>query len=416
MPVSVNIGARQLQQATLSERLQAILARTRRSTRALELEVLETSALEDMVQVSQVIEDVRAGWAWLCAGRLWHRLLVAHLPEAPAGGLLKIDQSFVRDMLDDPDDLAILQGRDWPGHAFRGGDCRRRGNGRAHGTMLLQLGCELAQGYGIARPMPAWAVAARAHGIVFGGFDPFDFGEQVAAAKQSKTILVGWHAAKEPGPSKDLFVNVSTQPVDVARRAADFVIQDAIAGRRPVGVVIFNDNQYAVANAKTQVMTATIQACQGYSGCKVLSIENVLISDAAAAMPGVVRTLLAAHGAAWTYSLAINDVYFDEINFPLALAGRTDIRNVSAGDGSTKALGRIAAGISQQVATVAEPLKMHGYQLADELNRALAGAPPSGFQSTPILVTTALMKATGKRGIESTSGFEAAYSAIWARK
>ena len=260
------------------------------------------------------------------------------------------------------------------------------------------------------------AVAARAHGIVFGGFDPVDFGEQVAAAKQSKTILVGWHAAKEPGPSKDLFVNVSTQPVDVARRAADFVIQDAIAGRRPVGVVIFNDNQYAVANAKTQVMTATIQACQGYSGCKVLSVENVLISDAAAAMPGVVRTLLAAHGAAWTYSLAINDVYFDEINFPLALAGRTDIRNVSAGDGSTKALGRIAAGISQQVATVAEPLKMHGYQLADELNRALAGAPPSGFQSTPILVTTALMKAAGKRGIESTSGFEAAYSAIWARK
>jgi EAL domain-containing protein (putative c-di-GMP-specific phosphodiesterase class I) len=37
----------------------------------------------------------------------------------------------------------------------------------AHGTLLLQLGCELAQGYGIARPMaadllPSWAAAWQA--------------------------------------------------------------------------------------------------------------------------------------------------------------------------------------------------------------------------------------------------------------
>jgi ribose transport system substrate-binding protein len=259
-------------------------------------------------------------------------------------------------------------------------------------------------------------VAARPHGIVFGGFDPDDFDGQVAGAKEKKLVLVGWHAAKDPGPTKDLFVNVSTKPVDVAKMAADFVIQDAVAKQRQVGVVIFNDNQYAVANAKTDAMKATIQACQGYSGCRVLAVENVLISDAAAAMPGIVPKLAATHGMAWTYSLAINDVYFDEINYPLVLAKRGDIVNVSAGDGSTKALGRIGAGISQQVATVAEPLKMQGYQLADELNRAFAGVAPSGFQSRPILVTAALLKATGSQGIESTLGFEAAYAAIWARK
>jgi len=37
----------------------------------------------------------------------------------------------------------------------------------AHGSALLQLGCELAQGFGIARPMPAadipaWVQAWRA--------------------------------------------------------------------------------------------------------------------------------------------------------------------------------------------------------------------------------------------------------------
>lgn len=259
-------------------------------------------------------------------------------------------------------------------------------------------------------------IAARPDGIVFGGFEPNDFAEQVTLAKQSKIILLGWHAAKDPGTTKDLFVNVSTRPVDVARIAADFVIKDAIANKRQIGVVIFNDNQYAVANAKTEAMKQTISACQGYKGCKVLAVENVPISDAAAAMPLVVPKLIAAHGVAWTYSLAINDVYFDEINYPLLQAKRNDIFNVSAGDGSTKALSRIGAGFSQQIATVAEPLKMQGYQLADELKRALAGAAPSGIQSQPILVTTDLLKATGSQGIESNLGFEAAYSAIWARK
>lgn len=260
------------------------------------------------------------------------------------------------------------------------------------------------------------AVATRAHGIVLGGFDPADYAEQVAIARQNGMTLVGWHAAKDPGPTRDLFVNVSTHPVDVAKKAADFVISDAIARKRPVGVVIFNDNQYAVANAKTESMKQTVEACQGYTGCRVLAIENVLISDAAAAMPGVVAKLLAAHGAAWTYSLAINDVYFDEINYPLLLAKRGDILNVSAGDGSARALGRIGAGVSQQVATVAEPLKLQGYQLADELNRAFAGAPPSGFQSQPILVTPELLRVTGTRGVDASLGFEAAYSAIWNRK
>ena len=259
-------------------------------------------------------------------------------------------------------------------------------------------------------------LADHPHGIVFGGFEPNDFSDQVALAKQSKVVLLGWHAAKEPGATKELFVNVSTRPVDVARIAADFVLKDAIANKRQVGVIIFNDNQYAVANAKTEAMKQTIQACQGYKGCKVLAVENVLISDAATAMPVVVPKLIATHGAAWTYSLAINDVYFDEINYPLLLAKREDIRNVSAGDGSNKALSRIGAGVSQQVATVAEPLKMQGYQLADELNRALTGTAPSGFQSQPILVTTELLKTTGNRGIESALGFEAAYTSIWARK
>jgi diguanylate cyclase (GGDEF)-like protein/PAS domain S-box-containing protein len=163
LPVSVNIGARQLQQADFVERLQAILARHPQvHPGCIELEVLETSALADMAQVSQVIEDCAqmgvkfalddfgTGYSSLTYLK---RLRVA---------LLKIDQSFVRDMLDDPDDLAILQGVIGLAAAFKREVIAEGVETVEHGTALLHLGCELAQGYGIARPMPpeqmpAWA-------------------------------------------------------------------------------------------------------------------------------------------------------------------------------------------------------------------------------------------------------------------
>jgi EAL domain-containing protein (putative c-di-GMP-specific phosphodiesterase class I) len=79
---------------------------------------------------------------------------------------LKIDQSFVHDMLEDPDDLAILQGVIGLASAFKRRVIAEGVETVAQGTLLLQLGCELAQGYAIAPPMladalPAWAAAWR---------------------------------------------------------------------------------------------------------------------------------------------------------------------------------------------------------------------------------------------------------------
>jgi diguanylate cyclase (GGDEF)-like protein/PAS domain S-box-containing protein len=155
VPVSVNIGARQLQQDNFVERLQCILAlHPHVSPAKLELEVLETSALNDIEQVSRMIKDCAqigvkfalddfgTGYSSLTYLR---RLRVA---------LLKIDQSFVRDMLDDADDLAILQGVIGLARAFKRDVIAEGVETVAHGTALLHLGCELAQGYGIARPMP----------------------------------------------------------------------------------------------------------------------------------------------------------------------------------------------------------------------------------------------------------------------
>ncbi len=87
---------------------------------------------------------------------------LTHLKRLPAY-LIKIDQSFVRDMLEDDDDLAIVEGVVGLAKAFQREVIAEGVETIAHGEALLQLGCELAQGYGIARPMPAGDIPAWAN-------------------------------------------------------------------------------------------------------------------------------------------------------------------------------------------------------------------------------------------------------------
>ena len=159
LPVSVNVGASQLQQADFVERLQAILkSHPDVPHQSLELEVLETSALEDISAASQVIDECkRMGVMFALDDFGTGYSSLTYLKRLPVA-LLKIDQSFVRDMLEDSDDLAILQGIIGLANAFRRDVIAEGVETVAHGTRLLSLGCDLAQGYGIARPMPAQSV------------------------------------------------------------------------------------------------------------------------------------------------------------------------------------------------------------------------------------------------------------------
>nr|WP_295784941.1 EAL domain-containing protein [Rhodoferax sp.] len=173
--VSVNIGARQLQQADFSQRLTRLLGRYPGvAPQALELEILETSALEDIAQVFQTILTCQAlgvRFALDDFGTGYSSL--THLRHLPAE-VIKIDQSFVRDMLHDGNDLAIVRGVIGLASAFRREVIAEGVETSAHGVQLLALGCELAQGYGIARPMsaadmPAWVARWQPDGAWTGG-------------------------------------------------------------------------------------------------------------------------------------------------------------------------------------------------------------------------------------------------------
>ena len=156
IPVSVNVDASHLQQTDFVERLRTqIVAHPDFRPGNLQLEVLETSAMEDLdlatrlmgacqqIGVSFALDDFGTGYSSL-----------TYLKRLPVN-MLKIDQSFVRDMLDDPDDLAIVEGVVGLATAFRLKVIAEGVETIEHAALLLQLGCDLAQGYGIARPMPA---------------------------------------------------------------------------------------------------------------------------------------------------------------------------------------------------------------------------------------------------------------------
>ena len=84
---------------------------------------------------------------------------LAYLKRLPAARL-KIDQLFVRGMVDDAEDLAILKAIMGLAHAFKREVVAEGVEEVEHGSLLLELGCEVAQGYGIARPMPAERIPA----------------------------------------------------------------------------------------------------------------------------------------------------------------------------------------------------------------------------------------------------------------
>lgn len=156
MPVSVNISANHLLHAKFVDRIDSILKHYPHiPPECLELEILETEALEDTEKVSAVIsachelgikfsvDDFGTGYSNL-----------KYLKDLPAN-TLKIDQSFVRNMLNDNGDLMIVKGVISLAEVFDRNVIAEGVETAAHGAMLLKMGCKHAQGYGISRPMPA---------------------------------------------------------------------------------------------------------------------------------------------------------------------------------------------------------------------------------------------------------------------
>ena len=156
--ISVNLSGHQLLKPGFFGWMQGVLLRYPGvGPGELELEILESAALADMATAASVMADCRAmgvRFALDDFGTGYSSL--AYFRTLPVD-VIKIDQSFVRDMLQDADDHGIVQSVVYLAHAFHRPVIAEGVETLAHASALLRLGCHLAQGYGVGRPMPATA-------------------------------------------------------------------------------------------------------------------------------------------------------------------------------------------------------------------------------------------------------------------
>jgi diguanylate cyclase (GGDEF)-like protein len=154
--VSINISGYHLESAKFVGRLQQQLAQYPDLPHGkLQIEVLETVALDDISAVSGIIDSCRkfgVGFALDDFGTGYSSL--SYLSGLPVD-TLKIDQSFVRDMLEDKGDMAIVLGIIALAKAFDREIVAEGIETEEQYKALLDMGCELGQGYGIGRPMTA---------------------------------------------------------------------------------------------------------------------------------------------------------------------------------------------------------------------------------------------------------------------
>jgi ribose transport system substrate-binding protein len=260
------------------------------------------------------------------------------------------------------------------------------------------------------------AASLKPDGIILGTIDAKEQATTLKEIADQGIKIVGWHSLDKPGvaPNYPIFTTITTSPMDIGKAAAMYAVADS---NGTAGVVIFNDSAYVIATTKMNAMVEVLRKCVG---CSILAVKDVSLEGVASHMPQQTALLLRRYGGRWTHSIGINDLYFDFMSSSLIAAlipGNGHPKNISAGDGSESAFKRIRQ-VHYQVGTVAEPLRVHGWQAIDELNRAFAGAPPSGY-STPVhMVTATNIKFDGgsSNKFDPDNGYRDIYKKIWGVK
>ena len=155
-PVSVNISTSQIMQPDFVDKLKATLARYPHVPPSrIEFEILETAALDDLDGVSEtmlVCQQMGISFSLDDFGTGYSSL--AYLKRLPVD-TVKVDQSFVHDMKENTDDISIIEGVIGLARIFSRMVIAEGVETSEHGMLLVRLGCDFGQGYGIARPMPA---------------------------------------------------------------------------------------------------------------------------------------------------------------------------------------------------------------------------------------------------------------------
>jgi len=152
--VSVNVSPRQLRSGDLPDIVTAALADSGLSPDRLHIELTETAVLGDELQVSALLARLRA-----IGVKIWLDDFgtgfsgLSHLRRVPVDGL-KIDRSFITDVLRDPDDLALTSAIIAMGHSLGITVVAEGVESEQQFELLRERGCDFAQGFWLGHPVP----------------------------------------------------------------------------------------------------------------------------------------------------------------------------------------------------------------------------------------------------------------------
>ncbi len=161
LTIGVNVFPQQFRDSEFHVRLTDILARhPDLPAGCLSLEIVESSALEDIVSTLRLMRqgaDLGVHYALDDFGTGYSSM--TYLRRLPVR-VLKIDKIFVRDMLHDPEDMAIVEAIIGLAGAFRHRVVAEGVETLEQILMLTEMGCHMIQGYALSRPMAAEALPA----------------------------------------------------------------------------------------------------------------------------------------------------------------------------------------------------------------------------------------------------------------
>jgi len=166
-PVSINIAARHFQRTDFVDRLGEMLARHAQvAPQMLDLEIVESVAVENIQHVSACLQACQALGVRFSLGDFGTGYSSLSYLKRLRTQTIKIDKSFVRDILHDRDDLALTTAVIGLARAFGRQVVAEGLDSIEQGELLMRLGCDVAQGHCIARPMPPEDVSAWVLGYV----------------------------------------------------------------------------------------------------------------------------------------------------------------------------------------------------------------------------------------------------------
>lgn len=151
--VSVNVSPRQLRNGDLSEQVAQVLRDTGMAPQRLHIELTETAVIGDEIRASLLLGRLRNTGVkvWLDDFGTGFSGL-SHLRRVPVDGV-KIDRSFIADVLRDPDDLALTTAIIAMAHSLGITVVAEGVEKEGQFAILRERGCDLAQGFWLGHPM-----------------------------------------------------------------------------------------------------------------------------------------------------------------------------------------------------------------------------------------------------------------------